>query len=379
MRLKVQNFVCLQDVDVELNDITFFIGEQASGKSLLCKLYFYFRCVVPNFFKHSVFNSPDSLEDYKNYCFDGFMSIFPPELWGSESFSIVFTIDEVDLYIKCQNNKIYDFYLLDKEFIEVKEEFNKRLNMISNVQDFNYIKLTSDLIDFKLNNIFDETIYIPSGRTFFSAVSDNIFLLLAQNISIDYFLKEFGRYYESARVLHGNKINEEINILSKNILKGDISFNVKKKAFIKTENMDIPISYASSGQQEAFPLLLLLSYLLNPATTWGHKSVVIEEPEAHLFPTAQKAIVDLLFLIKQQSQTKHFLVTTHSPYILSCANNALLKNPDIKVNAYYLANGTAKRIMDDEVGLLDGIDLDGVSYQIAEEFDELLAKSDNHG
>ena len=60
------------------------------------------------------------------------------------------------------------------------------------------------------------------------------------------------------------------------------------------------------GQQEAFPLLLLLSYLLNPATTWGHKSVVIEEPEAHLFPTAQKAIVDLLFLIKQQSQTKHF-------------------------------------------------------------------------
>ena len=35
--------------------------------------------------------------------------------------------------------------------------------------------------------------------------------------------------------------------------------------------------------------------------------------------------------------------------------------------------------MDDEVGLIDGIDLDGVSYQIAEEFDELLAKSDNHG
>ena len=72
------------------------------------------------------------------------------------------------------------------------------------------------------------------------------------------------------------------------------------------------------------------------------------------------------------SVTKHFLVTTHSPYILSCANNALLKNPDIKVNAYYLANGTAKRIMDDEVGLIDGIDLDGVSDTIADEFDKLI-------
>ena len=50
MRLKVQNFVCLQDVDVELNDITFFIGEQASGKSLLCKLYFYFRGVLKSEF-----------------------------------------------------------------------------------------------------------------------------------------------------------------------------------------------------------------------------------------------------------------------------------------------------------------------------------------
>ncbi|MCP5175769.1 MAG: AAA family ATPase [Moraxellaceae bacterium] len=380
MRLKVQNFVCLQDVDVELNDITFFIGEQASGKSLLCKLYFYFRRVVPNIFEQLAFNSSDSLYDYKSMCIKEFLILFPKKLWNNEQFSIFFGYDNFELYIKAQHGEIVDVYLLDKEFLDAKKIFNQKIDQISNVEDLNYIKLRDEsVLELKINGIFDDTLYIPSGRTFFSSISDNIFLLLANKISIDPFLSEFGRYYEVARVFYEEKLlGVDVTSLCESILKGRIQFDDKKRALIKQSHFETPINYASSGQQEALPLLLVLTYLISGKTLDTH-SVVIEEPETHLFPTAQKAIVDLLFLIKQQSQTKHFLVTTHSPYILSCANNALLRNPDIKVNAYYLANGTAKRIMDDEVGLIDGIDLDGVSYKIAEEFDELLAKSDNHG
>lgn len=382
MRLKVQNFVCLQDVDVELNDITFFIGEQASGKSLLCKLYFYFRQVLSDEMIDAIIEDKE-FDDYKAAIARKFNQIFPKGIWNKNSFFIVFSYQDIEITISYQRN-IESFRIdfndfLQNSYVDIKNDFHLKIK--SDVQSLlspHYI--FKDLIDDnQYSHIFESINYIPAGRAFFSVVAANLFGLLSEEIDIDLFLKNFGKQYERSKRDKLDTINQEVDNLINGILKGTVLIDKNDTFLISDGDIKTPLIYTSSGQQEVLPLLLVLRHLLVRKPFWGTQSVVIEEPEAHLFPTAQKAIVDLLFLIKQQSQTKHFLVTTHSPYILSCANNALLKNPDIKVNAYYLANGTAKRIMDDEVGLIDGIDLDGVSYQIAEEFDELLAKSDNHG
>jgi predicted ATPase len=49
---------------------------------------------------------------------------------------------------------------------------------------------------------------------------------------------------------------------------------------------------------------------------------VVEEPEAYLFPVAQKQIIDLIALLANQNENQ-VIVTTHSPYILSSFNNLL--------------------------------------------------------
>ncbi|MFM7370804.1 MAG: AAA family ATPase, partial [Sphaerospermopsis kisseleviana] len=79
------------------------------------------------------------------------------------------------------------------------------------------------------------------------------------------------------------------------------------------------INFASSGQQEVvWILLLILVLILNQRNVF----LVIEEPEAHLFPVAQKQMIDLIALLANQAANQ-IILTTHSPYILSSFNNLL--------------------------------------------------------
>ncbi|WP_241210766.1 AAA family ATPase [Brachyspira hampsonii] len=85
-------------------------------------------------------------------------------------------------------------------------------------------------------------------------------------------------------------------------------------------NKKIPVDKISSGQQE---ILWLLNVLLG--IIWLNKKnifVIIEEPEAHLYPNMQKEIID--FIVNFMNITNsNILITTHSPYILTSANNLL--------------------------------------------------------
>lgn len=79
------------------------------------------------------------------------------------------------------------------------------------------------------------------------------------------------------------------------------------------------INFASSGQQEVVWILNVIFYYLR-----NNKKAyfIIEEPESHLFPNAQKLIAEFISLARNNGRNQVF-ITTHSPYILGTVNNLL--------------------------------------------------------
>jgi predicted ATPase len=198
-------------------------------------------------------------------------------------------------------------------------------------------------------------------------------------------------YYEQSRKLYitnFNNQNIEVKNLFTNILKGCYEFKAGQD-WITTEKNTVPLAYTSSGQQEALPMLVILSYII---ISTDKNYITIEEPEAHLFPISQKYIIELLALL--YSQNNHdFVLTTHSPYILTAINNAILAhdiitekgkeavkdifNPDFSikyedVRAYTIENGKLMSILDDETRLIGASVIDSVSDEFENVFNSLL-------
>jgi predicted ATP-dependent endonuclease of OLD family len=120
---------------------------------------------------------------------------------------------------------------------------------------------------------------------------------------------------------------------------------------------------------------------------------VIEEPEAHLYPMAQKHLIEMIAMMLNSTDSQ-VIITTHSPYILSIFNNLLFAtrvvNKDEKVrgqvdqiipescrldpkkcNAYFLKDGLCKSIFNPKLGLIGQNHLDEISEELGADFDDL--------
>lgn len=83
---------------------------------------------------------------------------------------------------------------------------------------------------------------------------------------------------------------------------------------IRTEGKIQQITARSLGSGVELILALLLQRLLSESAK-GDKIILIDEPEMHLHPTAQKKLADLLL---EESKLSQVIVSSHSPYILQC-------------------------------------------------------------
>jgi predicted ATP-dependent endonuclease of OLD family len=184
------------------------------------------------------------------------------------------------------------------------------------------------------------------------------------------------------------------------ILKGEyINDNGEEKIIIDA-NKSIDIRNASSGQQEAIRILqdiLVVTILGLPLLR------IVEEPETHLFPVAQKSLIELLALVVNQNDDNQLIITTHSPYILTVFNNLLFsqrvvdKNPSAEAevaelipkefwlkakdfSAYSLGNhfmeeqaDYCESIFDLDMGTIEQNYLDEVSEMLGGDFNALYS------
>ncbi|MFM8342569.1 MAG: AAA family ATPase [Methylomonas sp.] len=85
---------------------------------------------------------------------------------------------------------------------------------------------------------------------------------------------------------------------------------------VQNSENNLRLHLASSMVTETSPLLVGFKYWVQP-----NSLVIIDEPESHLHPEAQSALISVL--VEAVNQGLRLILITHSPYILACVNNLI--------------------------------------------------------
>lgn len=410
--IRISNFGGIREMEMELKPINVIIGPQASGKSVTAKLLYYFKSFFTEIYKGIL--EGESKRELDDRQIDRFNAYFPPGSWSKTSFQAVYHLG--NSFINIETNKrskvALDYSDNIKQVIEKSIAYYKKSQKMAQalIADafWDAQRIESILYNFMYERLQNEVAelshntqrFIPAGRSFFANVQSGIFSFLSNNRSIDPFVIEFGSFYENFKryaALDSEDASSHIhafNSLIAEVINGNYLREKEKDFLVHRDSRKVNLSYASSGQQEALPLVIVLKALL-----YFHSretTLYIEEPEAHLFPVAQKRIVQLLArTFNQLNGNFQIIATTHSPYILAAFNNlmeagkildekegmeeeltGIIPKEEIispgAVAAYSLVNGVKTDLIDPSTKLISQNILDSVSDEISIEFGKLL-------
>ena len=377
-RLYVRDFGPIQSCDIEIQRLTVMTGPQASGKSTLAKLIYFFKLA-------------------QQYIQSQTLSAVQIDKWLRSVFLRMFG-DLTELSDVMQIR--YDF--ADEQWLEITKGIHP--------QTHSQTVLFQLSRDFSQSSEMVDAVYIPAGRSMITLLSDQLPVLFTdpnrQLPALDYCTNAYIHQILSLRQSFANGLDgllkqeiettdRELNLtvlkhmiqLAEKILKARYCYRAGEERLLLDMNKpgkSIKVNFASSGQQETvWALNLLFYYLLE-----GKPScIILEEPEAHLYPDSQKYMAEALATFAHAGS--QVIVTTHSPYILGEFNNLLYAAeihladeqrdaivPSCEVldaswtKAVHVINGQVVDGMAD--GLIDNSLIDGASDTINDENDALM-------
>ncbi len=426
-RIFIKNFKTIQNTEekwIDLDRLTVFFGEQASGKSTVAKLVYFFK-TIPNELYDIIIDSDDISEENIGKKFIGIIKSHFTQFFGT-----IRNFDNFEIQYEYRPN--YVLNISKKSDISVKQTL--LWNEIKSIGFF-YVNEKKNIEkpsikQFKKNffEVFsfqEDALFVPASRNLMANLGGAVFSLLnglfnrsTNNISenLNLTLLFWAKFSEIRKafiqsgsfsnlvedyVILGQNINKDlVNQAEKKIetiLKGKYVADQTGEKITFGNAQQVYLDNASSGQQEVLPLLqdIFISLVRQNRTC-----KIYEEPESHLFPTAQKLLIELIVMLIQNNSQSQLIFTTHSPYILTALNNLLyasltaaeqkkrtqeidlLVNPferfevqDGKVlglKVYFLGNGEIKNIMDQEDQLILGNYLDDVSEELNRVFHRLM-------
>jgi len=422
-KIIIKNFGPIKDAEIEIKKTLILIGEQASGKSTIAKLIYFFRTLpeelMTYFFEKVLLygeskiftNSQDILESIRNI----FNNYFE-QIHGYSNFNIKF-------YYKLEDNKFISFDIDKNGSLTAKfdtkstKHFNQLISKFNN--DTQLPKAT--FLRLVINSFFQNF-----SLHFLNEFSiDNFYMIAGRSLTVGY-SRTFEKYLFAELSNSSNKNNKSINeILTQRFIKRiDVIKEVFEKvtgkgslkklmslikhtdttkhtlnAILEKANFILKGKYeldgdseylllngldekyvllknASTGQQE---VIRVLQDLFLSTMNEKYCSRVIEEPEAHLFPEAQKLLVEIFarFVnnLKMEpgfNQMNSIIITTHSPYILTAYNNLLFANRVIQKNEALKAE-----VLDivDEHCLLDSKDFSAYGLKIVQNEGDVYCRS----
>lgn len=408
-KLIIRNFGGIAHMELEFKRINLFIGPQASGKSLVVKLVYFFRGFFQGAF-HPILNSKGE-EGVMDDFFERFSERFLSGSGVHDDFLIRFEIGEEHWEVVKAKEKNVDLKISAGVIAALRGVIDRyaqlRAELAQNPGAFGASPLglraafSAEFLRLIPKELIAQPVFIPAGRGFFTSIRSSVFSYFREKRRFDPFFIDFADELESAlrysppTFSQGDFTVDRFDSLFHQVLKGEYQLEGDEPFIIQPDRRKAHLSMASSGQQEALPLLLLLKQFRTYTSMVGNfDPLFIEEPEGHVFPIAQKQLVHLMAHVFNRGHVQLF-ITTHSPFILTAFNNllqggsALAQHPERAdaiaqivpkeellhirdVAAYTLNAGRALNMVDDEVGLIQAQLIDAVTEEIAMEFDQIL-------
>ena len=304
----IRNFGAIKELStpIEIKKVTFFIGNQGSGKSTVAKLIATFMWIEKALFKESY--NPQWFE--KNNTFrDLFLS-----------------------YHRLEN------YLKENTYIQY----------IGSAFSITYTKGQLSFEKKEMAYALPQLMYVPSERNFISYMK-SIRELKVASAALNDFLAAY-TYAKEKMTEIPLPINESYLLYDKD----------RDILYVKGEDYKVQLSEASSGFQSLVPLFLVSDYLVNsirnktePMSIEERKQFekqikeiyanpyfteeqrrsaanalsekfnktsfvnIVEEPEQNLFPTSQRDMLYSLLKINNEITANKLIITTHSPYLVN--------------------------------------------------------------
>ena len=435
--LQVKNFGPIKRCDLEVSEMLVLIGEQASGKSTLAKLVYFFKS-LPEEIETCALRHPGEqrlikrLEEQLLARFEGIFGRLRP----IPPFEIAYQYEPgIELRLsKVRTNQRAAWTFSEQLAAEIPRSLPDTTgpNLSPEMEGLLFIEQPEVHLHAAMRELIDEAHryglrsalnqspraqFVPAGRSLLSTLSGE--LQGINSINFDPLMKSFTQLIYVLRRRFSSSLEEMLreaeeqpglndrkillskaSELVKAILRGSYSYQRGEERLFFEKARSVDLRLASSGQQEALWILLILfSTFLSNTPTFS----AIEEPEAHLFPGAQKEMTQFLALYKNVRENlnsdidvtpeqNQLLITTHSPYILSVLNNLLYarqlaqrgKEREVRrivnelcwldpatLGVYFVENGEIRSIIDPELQLIRTEEIDGASAAINRQFDAL--------
>ena len=365
-KLIIDNFKQITHAEIEVKDFLLLIGPQASGKSTIAKLIYFFKSIQQ--FYIDLFGVDDRemtvekvILNYNLRIVKKFQEYFSFTELPDSNFKMQFDLssnNDKSLHFKVENKAVSVGYT--SVFHEALKSTTEKL--ISLRQQSKDVIAQDPANEMKIRNefygrvwkescgIFDDSksgLYIPAGRNITVTFSEQFQMLFFGQLSDKQQVQHIGGNEEeiirkfmlqSKRLVDffsngyreklDNSFGKLVLSIAKKILKGGYQNEKGMESILVDENTTVSLGNASSGQQESIRIIQDLIYIL---CTKINTTRFIEEPEAHIYPEAQKLLIELLVLVANHCHTQ-MIVTTHSPYVLSTFNNMLYYSKVLKTH-----------------------------------------------
>lgn len=377
--LHIKNFgPILDSTKIELTPLMVLIGRQSSGKSTFMKVLCFCRWVE----KKIMVSTDDIVSQYTHY----------------------------NRFIK----DLKSFHRLNDEYFRADTELKYDGDVIS--IEYTGINGNAKIVrkkSFAEKRYNSKLCYIPAERNLVSAIQnvDKTYKATGRDVLFN-FIYEWDEAKEPYTNEHPFKLAATGGFSYVNKFGADV--------LVREDGSETPAFYASSGMQSVMPMDVMVNYITdcvgkNASLSMRERNEIsetdndyavrrlfyqsaqlfIEEPEQNLYPESQKLVVmsivrSLKKALENGSEQSLALVTTHSPYIMSVVNVLMLAAivtekglrqevidgdsvlPSSSISGYFIdENGIFQNILDAEVPMLSGNDLDGVSDWVDDSISKL--------